>query len=82
MPAAIERSPVEILIGQAARAGASDVGLDPDDDGALNVVARVDGVRTTIGRIPAAGAAAAIARLKALASLPSYITDEPQDGRL
>ena len=74
--------PIESLIIQAAAAGASDVIADPQDDGTLAVIARCDGLRDQLGVIPATEAARAIARLKALASLPAYITDEVQDGVL
>lgn len=75
-------SPIEQLIVHAAGLGASDVVAEPLDDGSLAVVTRIDGLRTRIGVVPAADAARAIARLKGLASLPAYITDEPQDGVL
>ena len=75
-------SPMEQLIIRAAGLGASDVVAEPLDDGSLAVVTRIDGLRTRLGVMPAADAARTIARLKGLASLPAYITDEPQDGVL
>ncbi|MEK7413385.1 MAG: ATPase, T2SS/T4P/T4SS family [Planctomycetota bacterium] len=75
-------SRIEMLIGQAATAGASDVVAEPQDDGSLVIVARQDGLRETIGQIAAAESAQAVARLKALASLPAYITTESQDGTI
>jgi type II secretory ATPase GspE/PulE/Tfp pilus assembly ATPase PilB-like protein len=75
-------SPGEELLARAAAAGASDLAFDPQDDGSLWALARIDGVRQRIGTIPAADAATTIARLKAVAALPAYITDEAQDGRI
>lgn len=60
----------------------SDLVLEPRDDGSLAVRARMAGVYQMITTCPAEGAAAAIARLKALAGVPAYIVDEPQDGRV
>jgi type II secretory ATPase GspE/PulE/Tfp pilus assembly ATPase PilB-like protein len=74
--------PIEELVVQAAATGVSDVVAEPQDDGSLAVVARRDGLRTRLGLIPTAAAAQAVARLKALANLPAYITDEPQDGAI
>lgn len=75
-------SDIERLVAQAAASGASDVVAEPQDDGSLAVVAREDGMRRRIGLIPAAAAAQAVARLKALAGLPAYVTDEAQDGSI
>jgi general secretion pathway protein E len=75
-------SPIDRLVAQAAATGASDVIAEPQDDGALLLVARRDGLRSPVGRIAADGSAQAVARLKALAGLPAYITDEPQDGSI
>ena len=76
------RPPVERFLVAAGAAGAIDLAFDPQDDGSLLAMARIDGVRAPLGRIPAGEAAGAIARLKGLAALPAYITDEAQDGRL
>jgi type II secretory ATPase GspE/PulE/Tfp pilus assembly ATPase PilB-like protein len=73
---------IQHLLVSAGRRSASDLAFEPDDAGNLIAMGRIDGVRSVLGEIPAALAAAAIARLKALASLPAYITDEAQDGRL
>jgi type II secretory ATPase GspE/PulE/Tfp pilus assembly ATPase PilB-like protein len=72
----------EVLRAAAGRAETSDLALEPGDDGGLTVRARVAGLYRDLDRCPAAGAAAAIARLKALAGVPAYILDEPQDGRI
>ena len=71
-----------ILIQAATLSEASDLVLDPLDDGALLVRARIAGIYRDLQRCPAEGAAAAVARLKALAGVPAYIVDEPQDGRI
>lgn len=73
---------IETLLAQAAAAGASDVALEPQDDGGLLALARIDGLRRALAVIPAADAPRAIARLKALAALPGYVSDEPQDGAI
>lgn len=80
--AAVDQPTIDDLLRAAGRRNASDLSLDPQDDGSVVAMARIDGVRQAIGRIPASAAASALARLKALAGLPSYITAEPQDGRL
>ncbi len=76
------KSWIEELLARMSAGGASDLVLEPEDDGGLRAVARLEGVRQVIARCPADLAAAAIARLKALAQLPAYITTEPQDGRI
>ena len=73
---------IQQLIASAGARSASDLAFEPDDAGNLVAMARIDGVRSALGVIPAVAAASAIARLKALASLPAYVTDEAQDGRL
>ena len=71
-----------ILRRVATLSEASDLVLEPLDEGALVVRARIAGVYRQLDRCPADGSAAAIARLKALAGVPAYIVDEPQDGRI
>jgi type II secretory ATPase GspE/PulE/Tfp pilus assembly ATPase PilB-like protein len=71
-----------ILTGIATMVDASDLVLEPQDDGSLKVRARIAGLYRTLESCPATGASAAIARLKALAGVPAYIVDEPQDGRI
>jgi type II secretory ATPase GspE/PulE/Tfp pilus assembly ATPase PilB-like protein len=75
-------SPLERLIADAGKQGASDLALEPDDRRGLAAVARVDGVRIVLATIAPAEAGPAIARLKGLAALPGYIVDEAQDGRI
>ena len=72
---------LETLVREAAGRHASDLAFEPEDDGSLVAMARIDGVRTVLGRIPATLAGATLARAKALAALPAYVTDTPQDGR-
>lgn len=70
------------LIAGAGAKGASDVSLEPRDDGSVLVMARIDGVRAGIGILSPAEAPAALAKLKTLAELPAYITAEVQEGRI
>jgi general secretion pathway protein E len=71
-----------ILRRAASLTEASDLVLEPLDDGTLVVRARIAGVYREIDRCARDGAQAAIARLKSLAGVPAYIVDEPQDGRI
>lgn len=69
-----------ILERCAHLADVSDLALEPLDDGSVAARVRQSGIyhqleHTTDG-------AAAVARLKALAGVPAYIVDEPQDGRI
>jgi general secretion pathway protein E len=73
---------LEACIRDAGSRGASDLSFEPDDEQGLQVVARIDGVRVPGMRIEASAAAQVLARMKALAQLPAYITDEAQDGSL
>jgi len=66
----------------AAISEASDLVAEPLDDAGLALRVRAGGVYRELERAPAGGAPAAIARLKALAGVPAYIIDEPQDGRI
>jgi type II secretory ATPase GspE/PulE/Tfp pilus assembly ATPase PilB-like protein len=71
-----------VLAAAAKLTETSDLALEPLDDGALAVRARIAGIYRDLGACAAEQAPAAIARLKALAGLPAYILDEPQDGRI
>jgi len=74
---------IDTILGRAAaQAEASDLVLEPQGDGTLAVRMRIAGVYRQLEICPADHAAAAIARLKALAGVPAYIVDEPQDGRI
>ncbi len=72
---------VETLLREAARAGFSDLHLDPDEGG-LSVRARRDGVLRALCRWPRELAAPMVGRLKTLAELLVYRTDLPQEGRI
>jgi len=72
---------VEQLLCDAAERGASDIHLDPDDDG-LRVRLRLDGVLVEGASLPESIAAHVIGRLKALSGLLAYRTDVPQEGRI
>jgi type II secretory ATPase GspE/PulE/Tfp pilus assembly ATPase PilB-like protein len=69
------------LLEDAAAAGATDVHLAPDADG-CSMRYRLDGVLLTMGRLGGEDARRVVARLKVLASLPTYVTDLPQEGRI
>ncbi len=73
---------IDDLLRRVGQLQASDLSLDPQDDGSALVMARIEGVRQQVATIPAPAVAANVARLKALANLPSYITDAVQDGRI
>ena len=68
------------MIRVAGSRGASDLAFEPLDDRRLQAVSRIDGVRMVSGVISRELSAMTLARLKGLACLPAYITDEPQDG--
>lgn len=69
-------------IRHAGQVLASDLSFEPQVDGTLAVVERLEGIRSQVGSVSAAESKSAIARLKSLAGLPAYITQEPQDGRI
>lgn len=72
---------VDGLLRRAIVAGASDVHLDPDDDG-LRVRFRIDGILESIERLPLAIAPNIIARLKVMSGLLTYSSDTPQEGAI
>jgi general secretion pathway protein E len=72
---------VRSLLHAARAAGASDVHLDPMAD-ALEVRWRLDGVMQSASRLPREVSANIVARLKVLASLLTYETSLPQEGRI
>jgi type II secretory ATPase GspE/PulE/Tfp pilus assembly ATPase PilB-like protein len=72
---------VQRVLVDAAQRGASDVHLDPDEQG-VRVRARIDGVLLDVERLPADVASNVIGRLKALSGLLAYRTDVPQEGRI
>jgi general secretion pathway protein E len=72
---------VNRLIARAADARASDIHVEPDDDG-LAVRFRVDGMLRDAGRLPAAMRAPLVSRIKVMAGLNIAERRLPQDGRL
>lgn len=72
---------VGVLTAQAAALTASDVHIEPGDDGA-RVLVRRHGTLYPVGALPAAIHPRVMATLKLRAGLPSYRTDIPQEGRI
>ncbi len=72
---------VDRLLKTARRLSASDLHLDPTEEG-FTVVARRDGVLEDVETVPASLARQVVGRLKALADLLAYRTDVPQEGRI
>jgi type IV pilus assembly protein PilB len=72
---------VNSIVFQAAEDGASDIHLEPQEDGLL-VRFRVDGVLVIAQRIPRQLAVGVVTRLKVLAKLDIAERRKPQDGRL
>jgi general secretion pathway protein E len=72
---------LERLVGQAERAGASDIHLHMRE-GAASVAFRLDGVMTPTADLPAPLAERVFGRIKFLARLKTYQESLPQDGRI
>ncbi len=72
---------VEQLVQQAERAGASDIHLQMDGDGAA-VSFRLDGMMSPVTRLAADVADRVFGRIKFLARLKTYQESLPQDGRV
>lgn len=72
---------VDGLLRRAIDAGASDVHLDPDDNG-LRVRFRIDGILESVEHLPLAIAPNVIARLKVMSGLLTYSSDTPQEGAI
>ncbi len=72
---------VDGLLRRAITAGASDVHLDPGDDG-LRVRFRIDGILESIELLPTAIAPNVVARLKVMSGLLTYASDTPQEGAI
>jgi type II secretory ATPase GspE/PulE/Tfp pilus assembly ATPase PilB-like protein len=72
---------VETMLAQACAVGASDLHLQPGQNG-LEVKYRLDGVLATVTVFPASLSANIVSRLKILADLLTYHTDRPQEGRI
>lgn len=71
---------VNILLDQAAMAGASDVHIDPEQD-TLRVRFRVDGVLREVPAPPRSMHSAIVSRVKILARMDIAETRKPQDGQ-
>jgi len=69
------------LLRTAQARGASDLHLDPGEDG-ITVSLRRDGVLETLETLDAGLGPNLVGRLKALADLLAYRTDVPQEGRI
>lgn len=72
---------VERLLATASEHGASDLHLDPDQEG-MQVSMRKDGVLERLEVLPSSLAPRIVGRIKALAELLVYRTDLPQEGRI
>jgi type II secretory ATPase GspE/PulE/Tfp pilus assembly ATPase PilB-like protein len=72
---------VDDLLAKAVQSGASDVHFEPTDSD-LAVKFRLDGVLSTIEKLPKALSENIIARLKVLGGLLTYRNDIPQEGRI
>ena len=72
---------VERLLVRAQAHGASDLHLDPCEEG-VKVTLRRDGVLQSVETLPHAVGPHVVGRFKALADLLAYRTDVPQEGRI
>jgi type II secretory ATPase GspE/PulE/Tfp pilus assembly ATPase PilB-like protein len=72
---------LERLVGEAERAGASDIHLQMLP-GSASVAFRLDGVMTPTAELPAGVAERVFGRIKFLARLKTYQESLPQDGRI
>lgn len=72
---------VRALLEDAAAARASDIHLDPSEDG-LRIWFRLDGVMQPAGRVGSASAAQFVGKVKVLAGLLTYRNDVAQDGHI
>lgn len=72
---------VDQLLRAAIGAQASDVHLTPHEK-SFDVHWRIDGILSPVGTLPKSVAPNIISRLKVLAELLTYHTEQPQEGRL
>ncbi len=72
---------VDHVLGAARASGASDVHLQPGEDG-LDVRWRIDGVLHPAATLPIGFATNIVSRLKVMADLLTYRNDVPQEGRI
>ncbi|TWU42988.1 Type II secretion system protein E [Novipirellula aureliae] len=73
---------VERLVPYAIEAQASDIHLQPRGDVGWEVLFRIDGVLAVVDTIKASRLSDPVARLMVLASLPTYRSSQPMEGRL
>jgi type II secretory ATPase GspE/PulE/Tfp pilus assembly ATPase PilB-like protein len=72
---------VDDLLKKAIECGASDVHFEPTDS-ELSIKFRLDGVLSTVEKLPGTISDNIIARLKVLGGLLTYRNDIPQEGRI
>jgi type II secretory ATPase GspE/PulE/Tfp pilus assembly ATPase PilB-like protein len=72
---------VDDLLARAAAAGASDIHFEPGG-GDMHIRLRLDGVLSTLERLPKAVGERVITRLKVIGGLLTYRLDIPQEGRI
>ena len=72
---------VSLIISQAIMDRASDIHIEPERD-ELRVRYRIDGVLTTVQRVPRSMIPGVISRLKVMAELDIGERRKPQDGRI
>ncbi len=72
---------VHTIIDRALRERASDIHLEPQEDG-VRVRYRIDGVLREVMKIPRALQAPCTSRIKIMASMDISIKRQPQDGRI
>ena len=72
---------INALVAQAVQQGASDIHLEPGDEG-MSVRIRRDGVMEEVLRLPAEAAPMLVSRVKVMARLDIAERRLPQDGRI
>lgn len=72
---------VEAILKDAARRGATDIHLQPEES-VVRVRMRLDGVLRQVDVLPSAAAAPLVSRIKILAALDISERRRPQDGRI
>ena len=84
VPGDVDQTPtvrlLDALLGDAVRAGASDVHIEPQRDG-VRVRYRIDGVLRDVMTVPRAAGPAMVSRLKIMSGLDIAERRVPQDGR-
>jgi general secretion pathway protein E len=72
---------IDWLLPLAIERGASDVHVHPRQHG-WEILIRIDGVLTSLDKIPGGGRSDPVARMMVLAGLPTYRSTQPMEGRL